>query len=143
MNIIDIIFILVLGYSLLAGMHKGFIASGLSLLGFVLGEKATGTLEGGQTLSFMVLALSQVFHSFNMRSEHSLFKIGVFTNRNLNLASLGSILMMALVLFTPVRVAFSLVTLPANTYLVGLGLALIPVVVMELSKAMGLIKSKH
>lgn len=35
MNIIDIIFILVLGYSLLAGMYKGFIASGLSLLGFV------------------------------------------------------------------------------------------------------------
>lgn len=35
MNIIDIIFILVMGYSLLAGMYKGFIASGLSLLGFV------------------------------------------------------------------------------------------------------------
>ena len=35
MNVIDIIFILVLGYSLLAGMYKGFIASGLSLLGFV------------------------------------------------------------------------------------------------------------
>lgn len=35
MNLIDIIFILVLGYSLLAGMYKGFIASGLSLLGFV------------------------------------------------------------------------------------------------------------
>lgn len=35
MNVIDIIFVLVLGYSLLAGMYKGFIASGLSLLGFV------------------------------------------------------------------------------------------------------------
>ena len=35
MNVIDILFILVLGYSLLAGMYKGFVASGLSLLGFV------------------------------------------------------------------------------------------------------------
>ena len=35
MNIVDIIIILILGYGLLSGMHKGFIASGLSLLGFV------------------------------------------------------------------------------------------------------------
>lgn len=35
MNIVDIIIILILGYGLLSGMYKGFIASGLSLLGFV------------------------------------------------------------------------------------------------------------
>lgn len=35
MNVVDIIILLILGYSLLAGMYKGFIASGLSLLGFV------------------------------------------------------------------------------------------------------------
>lgn len=35
MNILDIIIILILGYSLLAGMYKGFLVSGLSLLGFV------------------------------------------------------------------------------------------------------------
>ena len=35
MNIVDIIIVLILGYGLLAGMYKGFIASGLSLLGFV------------------------------------------------------------------------------------------------------------
>jgi uncharacterized membrane protein required for colicin V production len=34
-NIVDIIIILILGYGLLSGMYKGFIASGLSLLGFV------------------------------------------------------------------------------------------------------------
>ncbi|MGI6240080.1 MAG: CvpA family protein [Christensenellales bacterium] len=35
MNVVDIIILLILGYGLLAGMYKGFIASGLSLLGFV------------------------------------------------------------------------------------------------------------
>ena len=35
MNVVDIIIILILGYGLLSGMYKGFIASGLSLLGFV------------------------------------------------------------------------------------------------------------
>ena len=35
MNIIDILVLLVLAFSLFAGMYKGFIASGLSLLGLV------------------------------------------------------------------------------------------------------------
>ncbi len=35
MNIADIIIVLILGYGLLSGMYRGFIASGLGLLGFV------------------------------------------------------------------------------------------------------------
>ena len=35
MNIIDIMVLLVLAFSLFAGMYKGFLASGLSLLGLV------------------------------------------------------------------------------------------------------------
>ncbi len=38
-----------------------------------------------------------------MRSEHSLFKIGPFTNHMLNWAALVSTLLVALVLFTPLR----------------------------------------
>ncbi len=121
---------------------QGIMFAALTLIGFRVGENVTGTLEGGQTLAFMVLALSQVLQSFNMRSEHSLLKIGAFTNRTLNLAALASILMVALVLFTPVRTAFGMVALPAGLYLMGLGLIIVPIVVMELSKALGLIK-KH
>lgn len=94
-------------------------------------------------MAFMVLALSQVIQAFNMRSEHSLFKIGVFSNKNLNGAALISILLVALVLFTPIRVAFGLVALPANLYLIALGLILVPLLVMEVSKAFGLIKHQH
>ena len=60
---------------------------------------------------------------------------GLFTNRRLNLACLASVILVALVLFTPVSVAFGLVTLSPQLYLTGLGLSLIPLVVMELSKA--------
>ena len=35
MNIVDILLLAVLAYCLFAGMHKGFLASGLSLMGFV------------------------------------------------------------------------------------------------------------
>ncbi len=122
---------------------QGMMFAVLTLIAFRLGESTTGTLAGGQTLAFMVLALSQVVQAYNMRSDHSLFKIGVFTNRTLNMAVLVSLALMALVLFTPVRVAFGLMILPGKLYLAGLGLILVPLVIMELSKALGLIKSKH
>lgn len=122
---------------------QGLMFAILSLIGFVVGENVTGTLAGGQTMAFMVLSLSQIVQAFNMRSEHSLFKIGPFTNHKLNWAALASTLLVCLVLFTPVGIAFGLVTLPWEMYLLGLGLILIPVLVMELSKACGLIKHQH
>lgn len=119
---------------------QGIMFAALTLIGFKVGENVTGTLEGGQTLAFMVLALSQVVQAFNMRSEHSLFKIGMFKNHKLNWAALASTLLVALVLFTPVKAAFGLVTLPWELYLLGVGLILVPIVAMELSKAFGLVK---
>ncbi len=112
---------------------QGIMFAILSLIGFVLGEKAMGE-AGGQTMAFMVLALSQTVQAFNMRSEHSLFKIGFFSNRTLNGAVLVSVALMLLVLFTPVGIAFGLVILPWKLYLIALGLILVPIVVMEISK---------
>ena len=115
----------------------------LSLIAFYLGESMTGLNEGGQTLAFMVLALSQVVQAFNMRSEHSLFKIGVFTKSTLNKAALVSVLLVMLVMFTPLSALFGLIRLSGKLYLIGLGLILVPVLVMEVSKAFGLIKHHH
>ncbi len=122
---------------------QGVMFGTLSLIAYYLGMTLTGTDVGGQTLAFMVLALSQIVQAFNMRSEHSLFKIGVFTNRNLNLAGLVSVLLMCLVLFTPIRTVFGLVALTGTQYLIGLVLIFIPLVVMECSKAVGLIKHRQ
>ena len=119
---------------------QGFMFGILTLIGFQVGEQVTGTLAGGQTMAFMVLALSQVVQAFNMRSVHSLFQIGFFGNHKLNWAALLSIVLVAIVLFTPVRVAFGLVILPWKLYLLALGLILTPLVVMEISKALGLLK---
>ncbi len=113
---------------------QGLMFAILTLVGFKLGENITGTLAGGQTLAFMILALSQVVQSFNMRSEHSLFKIGFFGNKTLNLAALVSTALMVFVLFTPVRTVFGLVKLPVELYALGVGLILVPLVVMEISK---------
>ena len=122
---------------------QGCMFGALSLLAFWIGRHETGVLAGGQTMAFMVLALSQVVQAFNMRSHRSLFQTGFFTNRKLTGAAAISILLVALVLFTPVSVAFELIYLPARLYLIGLGLALVPLVVMEVSKAVGLIHHKN
>ena len=122
---------------------QGVMFAVLTLIAFKVGENYTGTLAGGQTMAFMVLSLSQVSQAFNMRSDHSLFKIGVFSNHKLNWACLASVLLVSLVLFTPLGIAFGLVILPWQMYLLALGLILVPLLLMELSKAFGLIKHQH
>ena len=118
---------------------QGIMFGILALSAFHIGQMATGLTEGGQTMAFMVLALSQIVQSFNMRSEHSLFSIGFFTNKKLNGAVLISALLMALILFTPLSVLFGIIYLPGKLYLIALGLILVPLVLMELAKALGLI----
>ncbi len=122
---------------------QGCMFALLTLIGFRIGEAQMGGIDGGRTLAFMVLALSQVVQAFNMRSDHSLFKIGPFGNRTLNIAAITSTALVAFVLFTPgVREIFGLIKLDGYLYLIGLGLILVPFVVMELAKGLGFIKTQ-
>ena len=121
------------GFGLRIGL-QGLMIGLLTLAGFFLGDRMTGTVEGGQTLAFMVLALSEIVQAYNMRSDRSLFKIGPFTNSKLNGAAALSILLMALVLFTPISRIFGLVFLPAKVYLIGLALIIAPLPIMEIAK---------
>ncbi len=123
---------------------QGVMFGGLSLAAFAIGWKTTGVLEKGQTLAFMVLALSQVVQAINLRSDKSLFKINPISNPKLIWACLGSIALVAAVMFIPpFRIAFGLEILTWDLYLIGLGLIFVPFVVMEISKAAGLIKEHH
>lgn len=119
---------------------QGIMIGLLSLFAFYLGKTYTNTLEGGQTLAFLVLSFTQVIQSYNMRSSKSLFKIGLFTNKTLNKAALLSLGLTLLILFTPLSSIFGLVTLPFNLYVYGFLLALTPLAIMEVSKALKLVK---
>lgn len=112
----------------------------LSLIAYYLGREMTGSVEGGQTLTFMVLALSQIIQAYNMRSAKSLFKIGVWTNKTLNQATLISLGLTLVVIFTPISTIFGLVPLQPKLYMYGLLLALVPFIIMEISKALRLVK---
>ena len=122
---------------------QGCMFAILSLIAFWIGCDLDGNLAQGQTMAFIVLSVSQILQAYNMRSDHSLFTIGVFTNRKLNVAALLSLALVALVVFTPVGILFEMASLPLHLYAAALGLALIPTVVMEVSKRFGLIKHAH
>ena len=118
---------------------QGCMFGGLTLLAFWFG-KTYGGVEAGQTMAFIVLAFSQIVQAFNMRSDRSLFKVGPFGNKTLNLATIAVFVLTAVILFVPgINTAFGLILLPAHFYAVAVGLFLVPFVVMEIAKAIGLI----
>lgn len=127
---------------------QGFMFGFLTLLAFKIGEGGliplagfTGSYAVGQTMAFIVLSLAQIVQACNMRSVHSLFKIGPFKNHALNGAAAISVALVALVLFVPgLNHVFELVYLPPLYYLVCLGIVLVPLLVMEISKLCGLIR---
>ena len=124
---------------------QGVMFSILTLIAFYIGwkvlpPKGCDPLAAGRTMAFMVLALSQAVHTYNMRTDKSVFKIGFFSNKYVNLATLAAIVLMSLVLFTPLRVLFNLEILSPVLYLIALVLIITPLGVVELAKALKLIK---
>ncbi len=131
---------------------QGLLFAVLTAIAFVIGRFGLG-YEGevartaGQTLAFFTLGFIQCFHSFNMRSNHSLFKVGLLTNKTLNKAILVSAVMMLAVCFIPpISNIFGLMNFFDGNwwvYLVALALAFVPVPVMELDKRFGLIHKQE
>ena len=120
---------------------QGVMFAILTLGAYAIGRFGVGNFEAGSTLAFFVLAFSQIVQSFCLRSDRSLFKIGFFSNKTLNLAALASILLTAAVLFVPgIQTVFGLIYLPGWAYLCGIGFVIVPLAVMEFAKAAGLIR---
>ncbi len=101
----------------------------------------SAALHRGETMAFLVLAMCQIVQAYNMRSDRSLFKIGAFGNKTLNLSAIAAFGLTMFVALTPgVRDAFGLELLNIGSYLICLCLVLVPLVVMELAKLTGIIK---
>lgn len=111
----------------------GLLFGGITLAAYAIGKSVSHPYA--QTMAFIVLAMSQVFHSFNMRSHHSLFRISPFSNKTLNLAALASVALTCAVLFIPgINTVFGLVYLDTVHYLEAFALAFSPVVIVEIIK---------
>lgn len=89
-----------------------------------------------QTMSFIVLALSELVHVFNVRNnKESIFKTGIFNNKMLILAIGVSVLLVLSILFIPaLRNIFSISTLPAENIFEVIVLVISPLVIVEVLK---------
>lgn len=104
--------------------------------GMFLGSLAlTAYLIGGSTMCFAVLSLSQLVHSFNLRSHHSLLETGLFGNKKLVLSFLLCAALQCLVVaFAPLQSIFHTQSLSGIQWAIVWLLSLLPVVLVELQK---------
>lgn len=117
---------------------EGIMIGALALMAFGAGRILSDSMqqETAMTMAFAVLSLSQLVHAFNMRSEKSIFRIHLFSNKFLCLAFVIGTLMQAAVISIPALAQiFSAVPLNGMQWAVVAGLSLVPIVFVEFEKA--------
>ena len=128
--------------------HESFFAHGL---GFTIGWQGvmiglltlTSYLYGnghsheiGQTMAFFTLSMSQLFHAFNIKSEHSILHRTIVNNKFLIGSFVIGAVLNVLVMYTPINSIFNLVPLYGDYLLVALGLSFAPIIIVEISKVL-------
>ena len=86
-------------------------------------------------MAFAVMSFSQLVHAFNMRSEHSVFRIGLLSNRKMVGAFLICAALQISVLYVPfLNAAFGTVRLTGAQSRIVAWLSLVPLMVCEIEK---------
>ena len=113
---------------------EGSMIGILNLLAFSIG-KSLYSLEVGRTMAFVSLGLLELVHSFNIRSEESIFRTGLFQNKYLVMAFLGGAFLQTIVVIVPQFAdIFKLTNLNGTQWLYTVGISLTPVLLMEVQK---------
>ena len=131
---------------------NGLLIGLLTLAAFVIGAKvytndtslfplfpkniSEEALTHAQTMAFVVLSVSQLFHAFNMRHpEKSIFQLGIFSNKYLIAAVLVGIFLQDVVITIPaLRSVFGVYDLLAKDWIIVGLLSIMPLVLNEIVK---------
>lgn len=120
---------------------QGLMIGGLTLLSYYVGSFVAVSQffphshEIGMTMAFLVLALSQLVQAMNCRSNRSLFKIGFASNKQMLLAVIGSAAVVtAICVIPPIEELFHMVDLSMGHWLWVIGLAIAPLIIVEIVK---------
>jgi len=114
---------------------EGAMLGIFTLLAFSIGN-CLYSVEVGRTMAFLTLGILELVHSFNIKSEESIFKIGVLENKYLVWALvLGVILQVIVVVVSPLAQVFSLVPLTGMQWLYTILIAVAPIPIVEIQKA--------
>lgn len=127
-----------MGYNILV---EGCLIGALALLAYSVGRAFFDMDPSypiiGRTMAFATLSLSQIVHSYNMRSSHSLFRIGFLSNPQLLVASVICTLMqVSVIAVAPVAQIFKTAVLSGAQWVAVALISLVPFVVVEAEKAL-------
>ena len=113
---------------------EGTMLGILTLVAFSVGNYLYD-IEVGRTMAFVSLGLLELVHSFNIKSEESIFKVGLFENKYLLGAFiLGALLQIVVVVIPSVAEVFKLVPLTQVQWMYTFGISILPLVIMEIQK---------
>ena len=119
--------------------NTGSLFGVLAVLAFGIGHVYFDQEDGyavGRTMAFAVLSLSQLVHAFNMRGEGSLGKLPFCSNKFLLMAFVvGVVLQCVVIMMPPLAGIFQVVPLNGEQWLLTAALALAPLPLVELEKA--------
>lgn len=123
---------------------QGILIGTFSLTAYILGHNVLrdpkvdpeGASVLGHTMAFITLSMLQLFHSFSLKSEKSIFTKQVLDNKFLWGSFLVGVLLQFIILYVPsLARVFELDPLSFTELLICLGLAFSMVIVMEIYKA--------
>ena len=120
---------------------EGIMLGMLTLIAFSIGNKYYG-LDVGRTMAFVSLGVLELVHSFNIKSEESIFKIGIMENKYLiGSFVLGTVVQTIVVIIPALAEIFKLVPLNQTQWLITIIISLLPIPIMELQKRINHMKS--
>lgn len=117
--------------------YQGLMVTAITLTAFIIGKNQGGEALG-QTMAFTSLIMAKLVHAGNLHSNtESRFKFNILDNKPLIFALLMSlVLTLAVLLIQPMMTAFEFVSMNLNQWGIIVLLALVPLVVVELFKAL-------
>ncbi|MBZ9606843.1 cation-translocating P-type ATPase [Clostridium estertheticum] len=113
---------------------EGLLIALCTMTAFHIGL-STGDTMVASTMAFATLCLSRLLHGFNSRSQESIFRIGVFSNKYLWIATILGYLLLEFVLsFKPFMGVFEVATLTITQRAMIYGLSLMPLILIQIYK---------
>ena len=114
---------------------EGVIIGGVTLAAYLIGNLVFNNHMLGQTMAFLTLSSTQLFHAYNVKSEHSVFSVKSYKNKFMNFAFIVGFLLQILVIYTPgIRDLFEFQPLNIGQFGICIGLSLVMVVIQEIVK---------
>lgn len=124
---------------------NGLLIGVLTLIAFEVGRiRYSDSLMHAQTMAFVVLSVSQLFHSFNMRHpKKSIFQLGLFTNKYLFASVIFGIFLQDMVITIPFLASiFKVFDLTMQDWIFVCALSIIPLIINEIVKFFKRLKDK-